>query len=613
MNILKKIKNNRKGFTHFETVLAIIVVAVIAAAGLYVLNYNKNKSKADNSNYMSNSAVLYTKQIDSNATAEIRACKYSSSINGASETSIVYFAAIKYNQKPSKPPVKFFYYNSADESETDFYTNNFDYVTDATSGSDLSMDYDNENTNPKLDLTFGYGMPTSYKLTFIITDSNNQKLVTTPVNPGPVPECYTDNYDFSSSDTTETTIATPTTPPATTTTAPESTTPPPTTTTTTPPTQTKTPPTQTKTPPTQTKTPPTPTKKNGKPKIKVVSKKVRDNKTKAALDKAKKRKATKKTTVKPFYPHNFESFTRVIHTCCFEKNKVMNYDAWWTDASKKELVVQMRVYIPANSQYIPSKFRSAVFDGNRRLAYFRISDGVPANWYASPKATYAQVNNSKAPTGRYYGEAHIKAKDIKGDLLKFQTYYIAGAKSEPGISKDMWAKTVKINKSKLSADNPKSNWRRTELIADKPSTNTLLTYKVDKATISFTGCVNKQNKNKLDLTMTANVPANFNHILQSFQANYLDGSNKKITVLSSNKNLPEKAEASSLNTVNPPAGEYSGDTTINKVSVLNLNLFHNTTATAKAEKNAITATTLKNSGGLVASTSSLTATWPQCK
>ncbi|NDC21940.1 hypothetical protein EBZ57_01040 [bacterium] len=599
-----KLINNRKGFTHFETALAIIVVAVIAAAGLYVLNYNKNKSKADNSNYMSNSAVLYTKQIDSNSTAEIRACKYTSS---SSVPSIIYFAAVKYSQKPAKPPVKFYYYDSTNEDEIDLFNNNFDLVTDNTDGSDSSMDYDNENTNPKLDLTFGYGMPANYKLTFIITDSNNQKLVTTPVNPGAVPECFADNYDFSSSDTTETTIATPTTPPATTTTTNS---PAPTTAPTTTPT---TPPTPTKKPPTPTKKPPTPTKKNGKPKIKVVSKKVRDNKTKAALDKAKKRKATKKTTVKPFYPHNFESFTRVIHTCCFEKNKVMNYDAWWTDASKKELVVQMRVYIPANSQYIPSKFRSAVFDGNRRLAYFRISDGVPANWYASPKATYAQVNNSKAPTGRYYGEAHIKAKDIKGDLLKFQTYYIAGAKSEPGISKDMWAKTVKINKSKLSADNPKSNWRRTELIADKPSTNTLLTYKVDKATISFTGCVNKQNKNKLDLTMTANVPANFNHILQSFQANYLDGSNKKITVLSSNKNLPEKAEASSLNTVNPPAGEYSGDTTINKVSVLNLNLFHNTTATAKAEKNAITATTLKNSGGLVASTSSLTATWPQCK
>ena len=310
MKLSKKIKKlSSSGFSHFETALAIIVVAVIAAAGLYVLNYNKNKSKADNSNYMSNSAVLYTKQIDSNATAEIRACKYSSSINGASETSIVYFAAIKYNQKPSKPPVKFFYYNSADESVTDFYTNNFDYVTDATSGSDLSMTYDNENTNPKLDLTFGYGMPTSYKLTFIITDSNNQKLVTTPVNPGAVPECFADNYDFSSSDTTETTIATSTNPPATTTTtnspAP-----------TTAPTSTPT------TPPTPTKKPPTPTKKNGKPKIKVVSKKVRDNKTKAALDKAKKRKTTKKTTVKPFYPHNFESFTRVIHTCCFEKNKV---------------------------------------------------------------------------------------------------------------------------------------------------------------------------------------------------------------------------------------------------------------------------------------------------
>jgi len=603
MNILKKIKNNRKGFTHFETALAIIVVAIIAAAGLYIFNYNKNQSKASNSDYMSNSAVLYSKQIDSNSTAEIRACKHS---NGANEPQIAYFAAVKYSQKPAKPPVKFYFYNNDIENSVDLYTNYFDIVTDTTDGYDLSMDYDNENTDSKLDLTLGYGLSPSDKLTFIITDSNNQKLVTTPVNPGAVPECYTDNYDFSPSDTTPTA----TTPTSTTTTTKPTTT----TTTTTPSSTTATPKPNTTTTTTTKKPTTTSTKtKNGKPKIKVVSKKDRDNKTKAAIDKAKKRKTTKKTTVKPFYPHNFESFTRVIHTCCFEKNKVMNYDAWWTDASKKELVVQMRIYVPSNSQYIPSKFRSAVFDGNRRLAYFRISDGVPKDWSASPQATNTQLNNSKAPTGRYYGEAHIKAKDIKGDLLTFQTYYIPVSKDEPGINKAMWSKTVKINKNKLAVDNPKSKVRRTKLIADKPSTNTLLTYKVDKATISFTGCVNKQNKDKLDLTMTANVPANFNHILQSFQANYLDGSNKKITVLSSNKNLPKKAKASSLNAVNPPAGEYSGATTINKVNVLNLSLFHNTTATAKAEKNAVTANTLKNSGGLVASTSSLTATWPQCK
>ncbi|MEI6170104.1 MAG: hypothetical protein WCP56_03885, partial [Candidatus Saccharibacteria bacterium] len=328
---------------------------------------------------------------------------------------------------------------------------------------------------------------------------------------------------------------------------------------------TTTPPTQTKTPPTQTKTPPTPTKKNKKPKIKVKSKKVHDKKVQVAIQKAK------------FYPHNFGAFTRVIHTCCFEKNKVMNYDAWWTDSSKKELVVQMRVYIPANSQYIPSKFRSAVFDGNRRLAYFRISDGVPASWYASPNATSSQINNTKAPSGRYYGEAHIKASDIKGDLITFQTYYISNTKNEKGIDKGKWSKTVKINKNKLAIDNPKSKVRRTVLITPPASQNPILTYKVDKATMNFTGCVNKTNKNKLDLTMTANVPANFNYILSAYQANYTDGANKKIKVLGLSSNmLPEGAKASSLTAVNPPAGEYKGTTTIAKVPDLKLGLFYNT-------------------------------------
>ncbi|MEI6170102.1 MAG: hypothetical protein WCP56_03875, partial [Candidatus Saccharibacteria bacterium] len=41
------IRNNNRGFTHFEFTLMIIFVAIIAVTGLYVFNYQKNKSKAE--------------------------------------------------------------------------------------------------------------------------------------------------------------------------------------------------------------------------------------------------------------------------------------------------------------------------------------------------------------------------------------------------------------------------------------------------------------------------------------------------------------------------------------------------------------------------------------
>jgi Tfp pilus assembly major pilin PilA len=47
MSAIKKTKLNSKGFSHFELVLLIVVIAVIAGVGLFVYNKNNNKSKAD--------------------------------------------------------------------------------------------------------------------------------------------------------------------------------------------------------------------------------------------------------------------------------------------------------------------------------------------------------------------------------------------------------------------------------------------------------------------------------------------------------------------------------------------------------------------------------------
>ena len=44
---MKKFSKNNNGFSHFELVLLVVVVAIIASVGFFVYNKNNNKSKAD--------------------------------------------------------------------------------------------------------------------------------------------------------------------------------------------------------------------------------------------------------------------------------------------------------------------------------------------------------------------------------------------------------------------------------------------------------------------------------------------------------------------------------------------------------------------------------------
>jgi len=284
--------------------------------------------------------------------------------------------------------------------------------------------------------------------------------------------------------------------------------------------------------------------------------------------------------VKNWYPHNYSTLTRVIHS--YTKNgkqlgPLYNYDAWWSDKTKKVLVVQMRVSIPANSPYTPANFRGEVFDGNRQLTYFRISQPVPSNWTNSPKASYEQIIRPKAPAGRYLGEAHINASDIKGSTLTFHGFYLAD--KNKGTNNAAYNDTVKINKTKIVADDKAvptkhRGWPQFP-IATTP--NTILSFENDKATFLYTGCVNKTDKTKLDISVSANVPVNFNHILRGYQANLSVPGGKSIVVLGLDKTkLPAGAAANALDKVKPQAGVYSGTTTITKVPDLKLGLFYNT-------------------------------------
>ena len=284
--------------------------------------------------------------------------------------------------------------------------------------------------------------------------------------------------------------------------------------------------------------------------------------------------------VKNWYPHNYEALTRVLHNYTKtgkQLGPLYNYDAWWSDSTKKVLIVQMRVGIPANSPYTPANFRAEVLDGNRQLTYFRISQPVPSTWTNSPKASYNQIIRDKAPKGRYLGEAHINASDIKGSTLTFHAFYLAD--KNKGTNNAAYNDTVKISKTKIVADNKSKatkhrGWPQFPVAA---TPNTILSFENDKATFQYSGCVNKTDKTKLDISVSANVPVNFKHILRGYQANLSVPAGKSIVVLGLDKTkLPAGATADALDKINPQAGVYTGTTTIAKVPDLKLAMFYNT-------------------------------------
>lgn len=280
--------------------------------------------------------------------------------------------------------------------------------------------------------------------------------------------------------------------------------------------------------------------------------------------------------VKNWYPHNYPTLTRALHNFT-PKGPLYNYDVWWSDSTKKVLIVQMRVNIPANSPYTPANFRGEVMDGNRQLTYFRISQPVPSNWANSPKASYSQIGREKAPAGRYLGEAHINAADIKGQALTFHGFYLADKNKKTNNA--VYNDTVKINKTKIVADDKAkaTKHRGWPQFPISNSPNTILAFESDKATFTYNGCVNKTDKTKLDISVNATVPANFKHILRGYQANLKTPEGKSLVVLGLDKTkLPAGASADALDKINPQAGVYTGTTTIAKVPDLSLRLFYNT-------------------------------------
>lgn len=393
-------KQNRlgsSGFSHFEMVLIVIVVAIITAAGAYIFNFNKNKSKALQP-VINKTDLLFsmpaTKIGGVNTKVDYYGCvdnRASSSTKGTK----VFYGLVTYpgvNVRPATPNVNF-YANVYDDTPTD--------PTDALLASyDLSFN-DKKNifyvTNIYYWTGGNFGLRPPYSV-FIKDTAGNI--------------VYTGNVDLSKvtsscPDWTQQSID------------------------------------KLKDPKSTTK-PPT-TKKNPKKKPTTTS-------TTASTGGATPMQ-TPPTKVVKKYPRTYDNFTRVHHMYKVVKDKkgtditrASNYDIFWKDSSKQILIVQYRVNVVPGSGLIPGLFYSNVYidkpiSGNAahnktiRVASFAISNPVGKTEYMSPlqnASSTTVMNNIKKPSaipGRYWGEAHITRKQMKGkNILYFNVGYDSSRK-----------------------------------------------------------------------------------------------------------------------------------------------------------------------------------------
>jgi len=389
------------GFTHFEMVLVIIVVALIAAAGIYIFNFNNNKSKALQP-VINKTDLLFsmpaTKIASVNTKVDYYGCvdnRTGSSTKGTK----MFYGLVTYpgsNVRPATPNVNF-YSNVYDDTPTD--------PTDALlAGYDLSFN-DKKNifyvTNIYYWIGTNSGLRPPYSV--FVKDTTGATV-------------YTGNVDLSKvtsacPDWAQQSID------------------------------------KLKDPKSPTK-PPTP-KKN--PNKKPTTSKPASTSTATGGGTAPLQTNPAKTVKK--YPRTYDNFTRVHHMYKVVKDKngkditrASNYDIFWKDSTKQILIVQYRVNIVPGSGLIPGLFYSNVYldkpiSGNGeynkkiRIASFAISNPVNKTEYSSPlqKASSQEVKNNikktSAVPGRYWGEAHITRKQMKGkNILYFNTGYDSSRK-----------------------------------------------------------------------------------------------------------------------------------------------------------------------------------------
>jgi len=400
---------SKKGFTHFELVLLVIVVALIASAGLYIFNYSRNQSKA-NAPILDKTDPLFNMspkvvsgintQIDYYGCIDNRA---TSSTKGT----VLYYGVVQYpgsKTRPSTPNVTFHPNSTPDDPTSNINT--------------IPIDYD---------LQFGrnYGFYVT-QVYYWVYDSSIPGINQNGVRTAP--------YSVFIKDTSGAIVHTGTVNLA----------------------SVKTPCPDWAKQSVDTIKNPSSTKKPKKPQ-----KSPTKSKTPTTTN-AKPTSSTGGTTpgqqpAPKTYPMYYNNFTRVHHM--YKKltdskgnllkdssgetiSKPSNYDVFWTDSKKTKLVVQYRVNIFPGSNLRPGYFYSTVYNADPfpkdkkytaksvKIASFRVTNPVGASEYSSPlknadAATIkANIYKSTAIQGRYWGQAEITKAQMKGkNILYFNTGY----------------------------------------------------------------------------------------------------------------------------------------------------------------------------------------------
>ena len=398
---------NKKGFSHFEAVLLIVVVAVIATAGMYVFNYNKNKSNAlqvklDTTDLLFSMPTRNVGGI--NTKADYYGC-IDNRANSSTKGTIMYYGVVSYpgaNKRADKPNIQF--YSNADLNDGNTPVGAIKDEYDLTYGTQ----YKYYVTNTYYWLAQN-GMRTPYSV--FIKDNNDTTIFTGQVDLSKVKTSCPD-YVAASADKTKPV-----------------------------PPKKKLPPSPTVTPPASPKTP-----------------------SPAAV------KTIKYPHAYSNFTRVHHLYKKVEDKQGKNLSKASNYDIFWTDSAQKTLIVQYRVNVFPESGLQPGLFYSNIYTAKPRsndpnynksirITSFEITNPMSKEEYSSPlqKASTATVlNNMKKSTaieGRYWGEVHITRAQMQGKhILYFNTGYDPSRKTkEPAYNK---SQAIDVNNVGWQKKNP---------------------------------------------------------------------------------------------------------------------------------------------------------------
>lgn len=374
--------SNKKGFTHFEIVLLIIVVALVALSGLYILNYGKNKSKAGSEVLPGGATLIDFNNLTYNKVTTkpyVNGCK-------KSDGTKLWWGKLLYTgsgTRPTSPNVKFF-------------VNDVDNLSEA---KELGFDSTYNKTHDGfVTYIYHWSSPVS---SFNVYMKEGGNVVKNSVSASTISDSSCGNIlnnGPAHKDIAPSKKATPSTPTTVPVAAPSG---------------------------SSSSAPSTPAPSSGS-QSSVTDPCPRFWPNFARLF---------------HFPNcnNGKSNANILNT---EGKAIANYDVFWKDSTKQVLIVQYRVHTYPGSPLKPGNFfsnvqiYSATSSKNSKLlrvASLRVSDPVPKSEPYSPlktgkkseiSAVKTKMKTSGALSGRYWDEVQIPRSKLKGkSIIYFSTGY----------------------------------------------------------------------------------------------------------------------------------------------------------------------------------------------